>query len=248
MLDGDAMHRAATADALFAAWEHRQHAPAARRTTSRSSEPGPAGLAAAVYAATDGLSTVVLERDLPGGQASHTSMIENFFGFPDGIGGAELARLAGRQAERFGADLLIHRGVVGSEHGRRRPSRGTGRRARGPRADRDRRARHGVAAPGGARRRGAARPRRVLRRRPQRGGPVRRRRRRGHRRRQLRRPGGPEPRQRGRAREDARARLVAAQDDVRVPGRADRAAPADRRPLRHAGHRRARVGAPRGAR
>ena len=51
---------------------------------------------------------------MPGGQASHTSMIENFFGFPDGIGGAELARLAGRQAERFGAELVLLRGVVGS--------------------------------------------------------------------------------------------------------------------------------------
>ena len=75
---------------------------------------GPAGLAAAVYAASDGLSTVVVEADVPGGQASHTSMIENFFGFPDGIGGAELARLAGRQAERFGAELVLLRGVVGS--------------------------------------------------------------------------------------------------------------------------------------
>jgi thioredoxin reductase (NADPH) len=75
---------------------------------------GPAGLAAAVYAASDGLSTVVIEADVPGGQASHTSMIENFFGFPEGIGGAELARLAGRQAERFGAELVLLRGVVGS--------------------------------------------------------------------------------------------------------------------------------------
>jgi thioredoxin reductase (NADPH) len=47
----------------------------------------------------------VLERDVPGGQASHTSRIENFFGFPGGIGGAELARLAGRQAKGFCADL-----------------------------------------------------------------------------------------------------------------------------------------------
>jgi len=77
---------------------------------------GPAGLAAAVYAASDGLSTVVLEREIPGGQASHTSMIENFFGFPDGIGGAELARLAGRQAERFGAELVLMRGLSGSRH------------------------------------------------------------------------------------------------------------------------------------
>jgi thioredoxin reductase (NADPH) len=77
---------------------------------------GPAGLAAAVYAASDGLSTIVLERDLPGGQASHTSLIENFFGFPEGIGGAELARLAGRQAERFGAEVMVQRGVTGSGH------------------------------------------------------------------------------------------------------------------------------------
>ena len=47
-----------------------------------------------MYAASDGLSTLVLEADLPGGQASYTSLIENFFGFPEGIGGAELARLA----------------------------------------------------------------------------------------------------------------------------------------------------------
>lgn len=75
---------------------------------------GPAGLAAAVYAASDGLSTIVLEEDVPGGQASHTSLIENFFGFPDGIGGAELARLAGRQAERFGAEVMVMRAVTGS--------------------------------------------------------------------------------------------------------------------------------------
>ena len=57
---------------------------------------------------------------MPGGQASHTSLIENFFGFPDGIGGAELARLAGRQAERFGAELVLLRGVIGSSaRGRR---------------------------------------------------------------------------------------------------------------------------------
>jgi thioredoxin reductase (NADPH) len=74
---------------------------------------GPAGLAAAVYAASDGLTTLVVEGDVPGGQASHTSLIENFFGFPGGIGGAELARLAGRQAEGFGAELLLLRGVTG---------------------------------------------------------------------------------------------------------------------------------------
>jgi thioredoxin reductase (NADPH) len=76
---------------------------------------GPAGLAAAVYGASDGLSTAVAEADVPGGQAGYTSMIENFFGFVEGIGGAELSRLAGRQAERFGAELLILNGVVSGE-------------------------------------------------------------------------------------------------------------------------------------
>jgi thioredoxin reductase (NADPH) len=74
---------------------------------------GPAGLAAAVYGASDGLSTIVFERDIPGGQAGHTSMIENFFGFPGGIEGATLARLAARQAESFGADLQLLRGIRG---------------------------------------------------------------------------------------------------------------------------------------
>jgi thioredoxin reductase (NADPH) len=74
---------------------------------------GPAGLAAAVYGASDGLSTIVFERDIPGGQAGHTSMIENFFGFPGGIEGAALARLAARQAESFGAELQVLRGIKG---------------------------------------------------------------------------------------------------------------------------------------
>jgi len=73
---------------------------------------GPAGLAAAVYTASDGLDVLIVEDDVPGGQASHTSLIENFFGFVDGIGGAELARLAGRQAEGFGAELVLMRPVV----------------------------------------------------------------------------------------------------------------------------------------
>jgi thioredoxin reductase (NADPH) len=114
---------------------------------------GPAGLAAAVYGASDGLSTAVAEADVPGGQASYTSMIENFFGFVERIGGPELARLAGRQAER---------------------------------------------------------------RRPQRGGPVRRRARDGRGRRQLRGPGRHEPGERGRVRDDGRARRQPLEVDVRV--------------------------------
>jgi thioredoxin reductase (NADPH) len=81
---------------------------------------GPAGLAAAVYAAADGLSVAVAERSIPGGQASYTSQIENYFGI-DPLGppmtGAHLARIGGRQAETFGAEILILRGVVS---GRRR--------------------------------------------------------------------------------------------------------------------------------
>src|ERR1700740_719636 len=64
---------------------------------------GPAGLAAAVYAASEGLRTVVLEGDAPGGQAGSSSLIENFFGFPTGISGGELAFRAQLQAYRFGA-------------------------------------------------------------------------------------------------------------------------------------------------
>jgi thioredoxin reductase (NADPH) len=112
VIDSGNIFEGATVEALVEAWRlggdpQRDHYDLAIVGA------GPAGLAAAVYAASDGLSTIVFERDLPGGQASHTSMIENFFGFPEGIGGAELARLAGRQAERFGAELLIRRGIVG---------------------------------------------------------------------------------------------------------------------------------------
>ena len=70
---------------------------------------GPAGLAAAVNAASEGLRTVVVEAVAPGGQAGTTSMIENLLGFPDGISGSELATRAVVQARRFGAELLLAR-------------------------------------------------------------------------------------------------------------------------------------------
>ena len=110
VIDGDVVHAGATVTSLADAWRINQ-GPSRAHYDFAIVGAGPAGLAAAVYTASDGLSTIVFERDVPGGQASHASMIENFFGFPDGIGGAELARLAGRQAERFGADLQILRGV-----------------------------------------------------------------------------------------------------------------------------------------
>jgi thioredoxin reductase (NADPH) len=115
VIDGPEVVTGASVESLVATWREAS-GPAKREYDLAIVGAGPAGLAAAVYAASDGLATVVLERDLPGGQASHTSMIENFFGFPDGIGGAELARLAGRQAERFGADLVLLNGVTGHRH------------------------------------------------------------------------------------------------------------------------------------
>ena len=74
---------------------------------------GPAGLAAAVYAASEGLRTLVLEAIAPGGQAGTTSMIENYLGFPNGISGSELATRAVAQARRFGAEILLARPLVG---------------------------------------------------------------------------------------------------------------------------------------
>ena len=74
---------------------------------------GPAGLAAAVNAASEGLRTVVVEAVAPGGQAGTTSVIENLLGFPDGISGSELATRAVVQARRFGAELLLARPLVG---------------------------------------------------------------------------------------------------------------------------------------
>ena len=116
VVDGEQVFVGGTVEALAAAWTSHV-LPTRAHYDLAIVGAGPAGLGAAVYAASDGLATIVLERDLPGGQASYTSMIENFFGFPEGIGGAELARLAGRQAERFGAELIFLRGVVGSRHG-----------------------------------------------------------------------------------------------------------------------------------
>ena len=110
--DGTA-HTVATVDSVARAWGALEP-PKRAHYDFVVIGAGPAGLAAAVYAASDGLSTLVCDGDVPGGQASYTDRIENFFGFPDGIGGAELARLAGRQAEQFGAELMFLREVRGS--------------------------------------------------------------------------------------------------------------------------------------
>jgi thioredoxin reductase (NADPH) len=73
---------------------------------------GPAGLAAAVYGASEGLKTLVLEREAPGGQAGQSSRIENYLGFPVGLSGADLARRATAQATRFGAEILTPQEVT----------------------------------------------------------------------------------------------------------------------------------------
>jgi thioredoxin reductase (NADPH) len=72
---------------------------------------GPAGLAAAVYGASEGLRTIVIEREAPGGQAGTSSRIENFLGFPNGVSGDELSSRALQQARRLGAEILVTRSV-----------------------------------------------------------------------------------------------------------------------------------------
>jgi thioredoxin reductase (NADPH) len=74
---------------------------------------GPAGLAAAVYGASEGLRTIVVEREAPGGQAGTSSRIENYLGFPSGVSGDELASRALQQAQRLGAEILVTRSITG---------------------------------------------------------------------------------------------------------------------------------------
>ncbi len=74
---------------------------------------GPAGLAAAVYGASEGLETMLVEREAPGGQAGTSSRIENYLGFPSGLSGGDLARRAVAQAQRFGVEILSPQEVTG---------------------------------------------------------------------------------------------------------------------------------------
>jgi len=76
---------------------------------------GPPGPAAAVYAASEGLSTVVVEREAPGGQAGQSAAIENYLGFPRGLSGSDLTQRAIAQVGRFGAEMVLARDVVGLE-------------------------------------------------------------------------------------------------------------------------------------
>ena len=99
---------------------------------------GPAGLAAAVYGASEGLKTVMVEREAPGGQAGQSSRIENYLGFPAGLSGSDLARRATDQARRLGAELLTR---PGGGRPARRGRRAPGGAERRRRAERELRAR-----------------------------------------------------------------------------------------------------------
>jgi len=74
---------------------------------------GPAGLAAGVYGASEGLKTIIIEREAPGGQAGLSSRIENYLGFPSGLSGGDLARRAVTQAQRFGVEIIAPQEVMG---------------------------------------------------------------------------------------------------------------------------------------
>jgi thioredoxin reductase (NADPH) len=89
-----------------------QTVPRAREYDTVIIGGGPAGLAAAVYGASEGLRTLVVEREAPGGQAGTSSRIENYLGFPNGVSGDELARRALQQARRLGAEIVVTRSVV----------------------------------------------------------------------------------------------------------------------------------------
>src|SRR5579884_3936178 len=74
---------------------------------------GPAGLATAIYASSEGLHTALIEREALGGQAGTSPRIDNYLGFPEGLSGGDLARRAATQAHRFGVDMLVPRAVTG---------------------------------------------------------------------------------------------------------------------------------------
>jgi len=113
LADGTALHGASTVELAAALGLH---------TTAGASlydvvvvGAGPAGLAAGVYAASEGLQVAVIERDAPGGQAGQSSRIENYLGFPSGVSGADLSHRATTQALRLGAEMVLARTVTGLE-------------------------------------------------------------------------------------------------------------------------------------
>ncbi len=179
---------------------------------------GPAGLSAAVYAASEGLETLVVERQISGGQASSSSRIRNFPGFTWGIGGHDLSRRACEQAWLFGANMVFAQEATSIRTSETGLVIGVG-------GDREVHARsvvlgHGglVAAPRGHETGGAGRRRRLLRRCRQRGSGDARTACRDRRGGELRGPGGGAPRKTRRDGYVARARRISLREHVRVPG------------------------------
>ena len=180
---------------------------------------GPAGLASAVYAASEGLKTLLIEQDAPGGQAGTSSLIENYLGFPSGVTGADLAHRAATQAKRFGAELLVGHAV-----GRRAPRGSVPHR---PAVERHRGVvscardcqRHGGARARRPGHRAADRRGRLLRHRADRGGALPRSGRLRRRRGELRRAGRAVPVAIREERDDARPRRGPDLVDVAVPDR-----------------------------
>ena len=186
---------------------------------------GPAGLSAAVYGASEGLRTTVLDAGAVGGQAGSSSLIRNYLGFPRGLGGGELAQRAYQQAWLFGAQFRLTHRATGARAARR-PARRPHRQRRRDRGTRGRaRARGRVPAarrprPDRARGRG-----RLLRRLDVGGAGARRRERLHRRRRQLGGAGGAPPRPLRLHGPDPRPRRRPGRDDVAVPDRHDRQGP-----------------------
>ncbi len=111
-----------TARSCTAPARARSPTPSGLRTSAESTlydlvvvGAGPAGLAAAVYGASEGLRTAVIERDAPGGQAAQSARIENYLGFPNGLSGADLSHRAVTQARRLGAEMVLARSVEALE-------------------------------------------------------------------------------------------------------------------------------------
>ena len=207
---------------------------------------GPAGLAAAVYGASEGLRTLVIEREAPGGQAGTSSKIENYLGFPDGVSGDELAGRALRQAGRLGAEILVTRSITHIDADTRQLHLDAGDVLHG--ADDHPRVRRHLAA---AADRGVRPPRRqgrVLRGVTQRGAQHARPRRAHRRRRQLGRPGGDVLLDARAERDDPLPRRRSREEHVQVPRRPDRDEDEHRRPGPRRGGGGARRALPRGDR
>ena len=186
---------------------------------------GPAGLSAAVYGASEGLRTTVLDAGAVGGQAGSSSLIRNYLGFPRGLGGGELAQRAYQQAWLFGAQFRLTHRADGARAARRQAHRPHRERRRDRRARGRARARGRVPAARSPRPDRAGGRGRVLRRLDV-GGPGAGRRERLHRRRrQLGRAGGAAPRPLRLQGQDPRPRRGPGGDDVAVPDRHDRQGP-----------------------